>query len=237
MTQTFIHRFERAVTAICPDIQARIAMPRRAEIDDRALWWELSCCILSSQVPYPVATAAADAIEKAELLLPQELEPHELATALEDVLTHHVVVGGRSIRYRFPGSRAKQLAAAHLAVHRRDASLSTLLATFADASEARRWLVNNVPGAGPKQSSMFLRNVGLTYSLAILDRHVLKYMSALGISDHTLPFVSGMSTYLRLEQTLREHATRIGYEVGLLDWAIWIVMRADKQPNMELDFA
>lgn len=237
MTQTFIHRFERAVTAICPDIQARIATPRRDEIDERALWWELSCCILSSQVPYPVATAAANAIEQAELLLAQELDPDELATALEDVLTHRVVVGGRSVRYRFPGSRAKQLAAAHLAVHRRDSSLSALLGTFADASQARRWLVDNIPGAGPKQASMFLRNVGQTYSLAIIDRHVLKYMSALGISNHAQPFVSGMSTYLRLEQTLREHAMRIGYEVGLLDWAIWIVMRADKEPNMELDFA
>lgn len=237
MTQTFVHRFERAVTAICPDIKARIATPRRDRIDDRALWWELSCCILSSQVPYAVATAAADAIEQAELLLVQKLGVDELAVALENVLTHRVTVGGRSIRYRFPGSRAKQLAAAHLAVHRREASLSTLLSRFPDASHARRWLVENAPGVGPKQASMFLRNVGLTYSLAILDRHVLKYMSALGISDHAQPFVSGMPTYLRLEQTLSEHATRIGYEVGLLDWAIWIVMRADNEPNMELDFA
>ena len=84
---------------------------------------------------------------------------------------------------------------------------------------------------------MFLRNAGLTYSLAILDRHVLNYMSEVGIGDHSQPYVSGMSTYLRLEQSLREHATRIGYDVGLLDWAIWIVMRADKDPNMELDFA
>lgn len=237
MTQTFIHRFERAVMAVCPDIQARIATPRREKIDDRALWWELSCCILSSQVPYQIATAAADAIEQTELLLGHELDPDELAIAIEDVLTHRVVVGGRSVRYRFPGSRAKQLAAGRFAVHRRDASLSALLTTFTDASQARRWLVDNVPGIGPKQASMFLRNVGLTYSLAILDRHVLKYMSTLGIGEHAQPFVSGMSTYLRLEQSLREHATRIGYEVGLLDWAIWIVMRADKEPNMELDFA
>ena len=223
--------------AICPDIQARIAAPRGGKIDERALWWELSCCILSSQVPYAVATAAADAIEHARLLLAHELEPDELATALEDVLAHRVMVSGRSICYRFPASRAKQLATGYSAVHRRDASLSTLLACFPDASEARRWLVDNVPGAGPKQASMFLRNVGLTYSLAILDRHVLKYMSALGISDHAQPFVSGLSTYLRLEQTLREHAKRIGYDVGLLDWAIWIVMRADKEPNLDLDFA
>jgi N-glycosylase/DNA lyase len=237
MTHASVHRFERAVTAICPEIQARIATPRPDRINDRALWWELSCCILSSQVPYSVATAAADAIERAELLLSQDLETNELAIALEDVLAHRVVSGGRSVGYRFPGSRAKQLAAAYSAVHQRDATLSTLLARFADASEARRWLVDNVPGAGPKQASMFLRNVGLTYSLAILDRHVLKYMSALGISDHAQPFVSGLPTYLRLEQTLREHATRIGYDVGLLDWAIWIVMRADKEPNMELAFA
>lgn len=237
MTQTSVHRFERAVTAICPDIEARITAPRRDKIDDRALWWELSCCILSSQVPYPVATAAADAIQKAKLLLAHDLDRDELANALEEVLAHQVMVGGRPVRYRFPASRAKQLAAAHFAVHRHDASLSTLLAGFADASEARRWLVNNVPGAGPKQASMFLRNVGVTYSLAILDRHVLRYMSALGISDHAQPFVSGLSTYLRLEQTLREHAKHIGYDVGLLDWAIWIVMRADKEPNMELNFA
>lgn len=237
MTHASVHRFERAVTAICPEIQSRIATPRPDRINDRALWWELSCCILSSQVPYPVATAAADAIERSELLLSQDRATNELAAALEEVLAHRVVVGSRSVGYRFPGSRAKQLAAAYSAVHQRDATLSTLLARFADAWEARRWLVDNVPGAGPKQASMFLRNVGLTYSLAILDRHVLKYMSALGLSDHAQPFVSGLPTYLRLEQTLREHATRIGYEVGLLDWAIWIVMRADKEPNMELDFA
>ena len=121
-------------------------------------------------------------------------------------------------------------------MYSRDASLSALVQDFSDASQARQWLVKHIPGAGPKQASMFLRNAGLTYSLAILDRHVLSYMSEIGISDHTQQYVSGMSTYLRLEQSLREHATRIGYDVGLLDWAIWIVMRADKEPNMEMDF-
>ncbi len=237
MTFATPHRFERAVTAICPDIQARIDAPRSEKIDDRTLWWELSCCILSSQVPYGIASAAADAIAQAELLLGPARDQAALAAGLEDILMHRLVLGGRPVRYRFPGSRAKQLAAAHAAVHRRDASLTALVQGFGDASQARQWLVEHIPGAGPKQASMFLRNAGLTYSLAILDRHVLNYMSALGISDHPQPYVSGLSTYLRLEQSLREHAARIGYDVGLLDWAIWIVMRADKEPNMELDFA
>jgi N-glycosylase/DNA lyase len=237
MSFTLPHRFERAVMAICPDIQARIDAPRPDPIDDRALWWELSCCILSSQVPYDVASAAADAIDQAGWLLDAGREQSALAAALENLLMQPVSPGGRTVRYRFPGSRAKQLAAAHAAVHRRDTSLSTLLRRFDDASQTRAWLVEHIPGAGPKQASMFLRNAGLTYSLAILDRHVLKYMSELGISNHARPFVSGLPTYLRLEQSLREHASRIGYDVGLLDWAIWIVMRADKEPNLELDFA
>lgn len=236
MSFTLPHRLERAVTAICPDIQARVDTPRSGPLDERALWWELSCCILSSQVPYGIASAAADAIAHAELLLTQVCDQSALADAIEDILMHRVELDGRPVRYRFPGSRAKQLAAAHAAVYSRDASLSALVQDFSDASQARQWLVKHIPGAGPKQASMFLRNAGLTYSLAILDRHVLSYMSEVGISDHTQHYVSGMSTYLRLEQSLREHAARIGYDVGLLDWAIWIVMRADKEPNMELDF-
>lgn len=236
MSFTFPHRLERAVAAICPDIQARIDTPRPDPLDERALWWELSCCILSSQVPYSIASAAADAIAQAELLLAKVSDQSALADALEDILMHRVELDGRPVRYRFPGSRSKQLAAAHAAVYSRDSSLSALIQDFSDASQARQWLVKHVPGAGPKQASMFLRNAGLTYSLAILDRHVLTYMSEVGISDHSQRYVSGMSTYLRLEQSLREHATCIGYDVGLLDWAIWIVMRADKEPNMELDF-
>lgn len=237
MSSTLPHRLERAVMAICPDIQARIDAPRTDTIDDRALWWELSCCILSSQVPYSIASAAADAISQTELLLAPANDQAALGDALEDILMHRVALAGRPVRYRFPGSRAKQLAAAHAAVHRRDVSLSAVVQGFGDALQARQWVVEHIPGAGPKQASMFLRNAGLTYSLAILDRHVLKYMSALGITDHPQPYVSGLTTYLRLEQSLREHASRIGYEVGLLDWAIWIVMRADSEPNMELDFA
>ncbi len=236
MSHAFPHRLERAVAAICPDIQARIDTPRPDTIDERSLWWELSCCILSSQVPWGIASAAADAIAQAELLPAQAIDQAALADALEDILMHRVELEGRPVRYRFPVSRAKQLAAARAAVYRREASLSALVQHFGDASQARQWLVKHIPGAGPKQASMFLRNAGLTYSLAILDRHVLAYMSAVGISDYPQPYVTGMSTYLRLEQSLREHATRIGYDVGLLDWAIWIVMRADKESNMELDF-
>lgn len=72
---------------------------------------------------------------------------------------------------------------------------------------------------------MFLRNCGVTYDLAILDRHVLNYMSAQGIYSGAQASISGLSQYGRHEQRLRDHAREMDCPVGLLDWAIWIVMR------------
>jgi len=75
---------------------------------------------------------------------------------------------------------------------------------------------------------MFLRNIGRSYDLAIIDRHVLRYMQATGlISDQVPP--STLLQYEALEKRLTDQARIAGYPVGLLDWAIWIVMRAAKQ--------
>jgi N-glycosylase/DNA lyase len=92
----------------------------------------------------------------------------------------------------------------------------------------REWLVDNAPGIGPKQASMFVRNVGLSYELAILDRHVLNYMIALDITPTPIRQTSALRPYLKGETALRVHADHIGVSVGLLDWAIWIVMRVAK---------
>ena len=72
---------------------------------------------------------------------------------------------------------------------------------------------------------MFLRNAGLSYNLAILDRHVLNYMSAIGLYSGKKQSIATLSQYQRHETTLRDHADDMNCPVGLLDWAIWIVMR------------
>jgi N-glycosylase/DNA lyase len=89
--------------------------------------------------------------------------------------------------------------------------------------------VKHVPGIGPKQASMFLRNAGVTYDLAILDRHVLNYMSKLGMYSGNKYSISGLTHYRRHEETLKKHAEELDCPVGLLDWAIWIVMRVANQ--------
>jgi N-glycosylase/DNA lyase len=218
-----------AVAAICPDIQSR-AQSASIPTDERYLWWELSSCILSSQVPYTLAIAAADAIDAKDLLLNDHGNYEALVQRLVKVLTTPLTVDGRPRTYRFPTARSRQLAIARNAITSEKNTLCKLVVSFRDELEARVWFVKNVPGVGPKQASMFLRNIGVSYELAILDRHVLNYMSKLGLYDGTNLFISNLKQYLRYEAVLCEHAKELNCPVGLLDWAIWIVMRVANRP-------
>lgn len=213
-----------AVGAICPDIRARVCTASKP-LDERGLWWELSSCILSSQVPYSLAVAATAVIDAESLLLTDRNNSEELIQRLVDLLSTPLIVEGRPRSYRFPVARARHLAATRAVISAENCSLRELVDGFNDASETRAWFVKHVPGVGPKQASMFLRNIGKSYDLAILDRHVLNYMSKLGLYSGSDHFISGLTQYRRHEAVLREHAQEMDCPVGLLDWAIWIVMR------------
>ncbi|ONN64993.1 hypothetical protein [Herbaspirillum sp. VT-16-41] len=225
-----------AVATLCPDIAQRVASHSESFSEER-LWWELSVCVLSSQVSFQVAIAAADAISESALLHDKDVPLIGLADKLENVLSHVVRVRGKHKTYRFPNARAKQLAETRrVVIAATDGSLGDLLARFADAHSAREWLVEHACGLGPKQASMFLRNVGVSYDLAILDRHVLNYMAEIGIAKNTRGVISMLNRYLVFEAALSDHAKTLGHSVGILDWAIWIVMRQARKPNLEFIF-
>ncbi|WP_372090119.1 hypothetical protein P7L79_11770 [Tistrella mobilis] len=217
-------RLEYAITLICPEIEERV---KRAQstLDERSLWRELSCCLLSSQVPYGLAAATADALDKRQLLLNTSAPEAELADEIFTVLRQPVLVNGSFRNYRFPKSKSIQLASARASISQESGELCSLVYAFGNAACARAWLVSNVSGIGPKQASMFLRNTGISYDLAVLDRHVLNYMSVIGLYDGTGRAISKLAQYHAQENKLIAHANRLGFAVGLLDWAIWIVMR------------
>lgn len=223
-------RLANAVAAICPEIEERVEA-NRPELDERGLWWELSCCVLSSQVSYALAAEAANTIDRSGLLLDGNIDKEELSLELSKILSEKLRVGDRMQKYRFPSVKASQLASTRLVITRKAGSLSGLITSFEDATEARAWFVTNAPGLGPKQASMLLRNAGVSYELAILDRHVLSYMAALGLYQDGKQLISGLVKYLYCEIELKAHAKRMGISVGVLDWAIWIVMRVANDSN------
>ena len=221
-------RIQEAVACLAVEIEVRIGgreMSTRS--NDYDLWKELTCCVLSSQVPYELARAAAHRIGEARVwqksrLAKRNVIHHELLKLLSMPFSFN----GRYHRYRFPNTKAGQLTAAFCVVREESGSLLELIGRCTDARGARLWLVARVPGVGPKQASMFLRNALGSYDLAVLDRHVLKYMRTMKLCGTTHLDVSTIGAYEACEAKLRHHAESLGHPVGVLDWAIWIVMRA-----------
>ncbi|HEX7931070.1 MAG TPA: hypothetical protein VF470_09235 [Sphingomicrobium sp.] len=217
-------RIRYAVAIVGAEIDRQLSTDIPEPWTEARLWNELACCVLSSQVPYPTALAAAARLEASGLLLDVPLTPAALERALSELLRIPFEIDGGLRRYRFPDSRARQLTATVLKVRRQSGGLRDLLNGFGDIELARAWFVEHAPGLGPKQASMFLRNVGASYDLAVLDRHVINYMMIVGLTTDPSP-VRRMADYRRDETILRDHAADFGLPVGFLDWAVWIVMR------------
>ena len=220
-------RLEMAVSSIAAEISGHLLKAPKTQPHELGLWAELSCCILSSQVPYDLARAASQRIVDSGIF--RNNEPPRLDALRSDLVSHlssPVAVGNTWRRYRFPQRRADQLASTFCMVHQKFGSLGQLLRRYPDARSTREWMVENMHGVGPKQASMFLRNVAVSYDLAIIDRHVLRYVYLIGLV-HGDVGVASIRAYEKWEAMLREYATTaMACPLGVLDWAIWIVMRA-----------
>ncbi len=88
------------------------------------------------------------------------------------------------------------------------------------AKTLREWFVKNVKGLGYKEASHFLRNVGVGFDLAILDRHILGNLLRYGVID-SVPQNITRKRYLEIEKKMRKFAKKIDIEMGALDLLFW----------------
>lgn len=220
-----------AIRALCPDIFNRIqdsAANRKSELD---LLKELSCCLLSSQVRYETAVAATSVLAKEGFLsLPYYKENYRWYEArIRMHLAKPMQVEGRKLHYRFPNVRANQLAMLMKNLMKNDSGVSDILYSNDSSILARQAIVDIAPGVGLKQASMFLRNVGYSYDIAILDKHVIDFMTLSEMVAAGDIRKLGSQYYGVAEQKLIGFSEELGYPVGCVDWAIWIVMRVAKR--------
>lgn len=123
----------------------------------------------------------------------------------------------REMGYRFPRTRAAFIFQAR----RFRGNLRGRLLSLKDPHLMREWLVKNIKGLGYKEASHFLRNVGF-FNLAILDRHVLRFMKDFGLIRH-IPKTITKKCYLNVEKKLEELAKGVGVSLGELDLYIWYI--------------
>ena len=88
--------------------------------------------------------------------------------------------------------------------------------------ELREWLVKNVVGLGYKEATHFLRNIGKSENLAILDRHILRTLKRLGVT-RLIPSSISRKRYLQIERRFAEFANNIGIPLDDLDLLFWSI--------------
>ena len=171
---------------------------------------ELFLAIISSRVRWEVACAIVE-----DLL---SIVRSSRTTGL------HEAVQSAAARHRHPRQVARWV---EVLLAENGRMLNRALRTAAMQEEpglVRRHLIAEVVGLGPKQASLFLRNVGRGHRLAVLDRHVVRFMHLLGISATGGP-VASIAAYERMEAAFVAYADYRRVSANALDLAVWVVMR------------
>ncbi|HEX8217887.1 MAG TPA: hypothetical protein VF914_01595 [Chloroflexia bacterium] len=186
--------------------------------------------MLGSNVLFEQALAAAQYLEKGGLLCIPEgnlLGEHEqrIVQALSQPIFPPIKQTGEGCKYRYPKMRASHICQSAAMIYSRDRTLRGLLMDGSNTRETRNSIIASAKGIGPKQASLFLRNIGYANDVAILDVHILRYMSAIGLYMGGNSNVCTVRGYDKVEANLRGYADGLCLELSYLDIAIWVVMR------------
>ncbi|MEN3014050.1 MAG: N-glycosylase/DNA lyase [Endomicrobiia bacterium] len=84
----------------------------------------------------------------------------------------------------------------------------------------REILVREIKGIGYKEASHFLRNIGYSFDLAILDRHILKNLKLLGVIKN-LPKTLSKKEYLKIEKKFIEFSNKVKIPLVDIDLLLW----------------
>ena len=185
---------------------------RLAEFD--AVWRTGSDARLWEELVYCIFTAGASAR--------MGLRSVEAVRSLLDEGTHEELTAALSGRHRYPRARSGYVVVTreHL---RRDCGLRLRerLEGFSDPVARRDWLARErgIKGLGYKESSHFLRNVGLR-GYAILDKHILRCLAEIGVTESPDPPAT-RARYLATEERLRRFARDARIDFDELDLVLW----------------
>ncbi len=222
---------KNAIREICFALEERGHRPPTSiGMTEDELWRELVACILGSRVRFEVAHAAVERMERRRLFC-EHRRSSRFEEYEQEVVRVLSTVDGQSepSRYPFFRVRANQIRRAAERLYGCHESIRAFLEDSSDIRDARRRLASEISGLGPKQASLFLRNVGYAAHVAVLDVHVLTYMNWVGLTKSPIKAIPSVGKYELLEDVFIEHAHSCGYTPDHFDLAVWVVVRVAKE--------
>lgn len=224
---------DHVIRGMCAELNTSTATLDWRTLREDELLFEAAVCIVGSQMVYEMALEVVRRLKALELLdpgaCPNETWKKRVVIALD--MPVQFITNGRSrtSKPRFKNRIAYLLSATLSNVYGRNFSLREMLNDAGRAEDARRILVASVFGFGPKQASLFLRRVGFSTNLAVIDTHILDYMRIRTGVTASPAALSKIDRYEQIEEGFRTLAQRFGYDVGCVDLATWITMRVAKR--------
>jgi len=197
------------------------------ELTETKLLEELVLCLLSSSVKYEVAASYVEYFTEAGffnswlLNVPNQEE-------LYVIMNTPILVKSKYIRYRFPKQKSIQLYNLIANIYGQGSSIKQILNKSKDPKFIRENLVEICSGIGNKQSSMFLRNIGFTNKLAILDTHLIDYLKTIQIIPSNFK-LNTTKKYILVEDKYLDYAVSNNFDMSHLDSAIWSIMKVYKK--------
>jgi N-glycosylase/DNA lyase len=220
-----------AIREVCVALKEECHRPPSCwtSMSEDDLWRELVACILGSRVRFEVAHSAVERMERRRLFCERRRSSRfrEYEEDVKEALSE--TASGESHRYPFFRARASQIRRAAERLYEGGDTVRSFLQASRDIRDARRRLNREVPGLGPKQASLFLRNVGYSVHVAVLDIHVLTYMNWVGLTETLRTSIPTVRKYEALEDAFIEHAHSLGCTPDRFDLAVWVVVRVAKE--------
>ena len=169
--------------------------------DSDTLIEELAFCIFAAN------SSAKMGLKAVELLRPviKSKNPDKIQTALFK-------------KVRFYNIRSKYLIYNLQLIDENHGNIKNLINKFKDKYELRIYLKENIKGFGMKEASHFLRNIGFK-GFAIIDKHVINTLNELKVINSKAP--KNVKEYLQIENQIVDFAYKMGFNIDVLDLAIW----------------
>jgi N-glycosylase/DNA lyase len=232
-------KVERAVLKVCGLLESSNARTKHwSERNEEEFAFDVALCVAGSQTRFEEAEASAGRLRRRGLLnwLTLTGAPGTLRSVFLEALLPpkgaELAARPRGTRLRFPRRTATLLASTVELIRGAGRGIGEVLGEASSPRDARKRLIRSVAGFGPKQASLFLRRVGFTADLAVLDRHVLTYLRlchGIEVDPRTLGHVGG---YEAAEARFVRVARAQGVTVGNYDLAVWVTMRVAREERV-----
>ncbi|HWP91706.1 MAG TPA: N-glycosylase/DNA lyase [Thermodesulfobacteriota bacterium] len=172
--------------------------------DDLKIFEELVFCIFTAGASAKMGLRSVEAV--------RDILAHANRKQLSRRLLHV---------HRFPNSRSRYVVQTREYLKREfDFKLKDLILSFDDPLARRDFFASkDIMGLGYKESSHFLRNIGLR-GYAILDKHILRSLHEFGVIDNPKPPTT-RNKYLDVEIKFKRFAAKLGIDFDEIDLLLW----------------